>query len=114
MGYDIKIDEGCRRTGMVEGTVSHYEFYAKVHHEPVPEGIDTHTMQKGEGQITQLCIYRDEADNTGDPFLPTMSIRRHIYINYEKEWKIYNFTFQNMVSELVHYLERRGLIDIVR
>lgn len=114
MAYDIKIDEGCRQTGMVEGTISHYEFYAQVNHEVQRNGIDSLTMQRGSGRITQLCIYRDEMDNAGDPYRPTISIKRHIYVHYEEEWKIYNFTFQNMIAELVHYLERRGSLEIVR
>ena len=114
MAYDIKMDEGCKRCGFIEGQISHYEFYAEILPDVVSDAIDQRTMQKGEGTITQLCIYRDETDESGDPFLPTMSIRRHIYIQYDRDWKIYNFTFQNMVKELVNYLIRRSRMQIVR
>ncbi|OPL08982.1 MAG: hypothetical protein AVO33_08720 [delta proteobacterium ML8_F1] len=114
MSCDIKIENMNKRYGFLQGTVNQYLFYAEVMKVPVAGGIDLLSMQKGQGHITKLCIYDDEVDSGGDPFLPTMSIKRHIYVNYEGEWKVYNFTFQSLVFELVHYLDRRCHMTIVR
>ena len=114
MSYQIKVDQLNKRFGFIEGSVSHYDFYAEVSRENVPQGISLINMQKGDGKVIKLCIYRDETENEGDPFLPTITIKRHIYIDYDLDWKIYNFTFQHMVYELVQYLERRGQINIIR
>ena len=34
--------------------------------------------------------------------------------NFENDWKVYNFTFQNMVSDLIQYLDRRSRMTIIR
>lgn len=114
MAYDIIVDQVNKQFGLIEGTVGKYSFYADIQKDDVKEGISLLTMQKGYGKITKLCIYEDEIDNSGDPFLPTMSIKRHIYINFENDWKVYNFTFQNMVSDLIQYLDRRSRMSIIR
>jgi hypothetical protein len=111
---EIKVEDINKRYGFLQGTINQYLFYAEVMKQPVEGGIDIMSMQKGLGNITKLCIYEDEMDNGGDPFLPTISIKRHIYVNYEREWKVYNFTFQSLVFELVHYLDRRCRMNIVR
>ncbi|MBN2260350.1 MAG: hypothetical protein JW702_07380 [Clostridiales bacterium] len=114
MSYDIKIEQPNKRFGFIEGSISHYSFYAEIQKETVADGLDLSTLQKGEGKITKLCIFKDEIENSGNPFLPTMSIKRHIYINFENEWKVYNFTFYNIMFELVQYLDRRCQMSIVR
>ncbi|MCD6435946.1 MAG: hypothetical protein J7L15_06115 [Clostridiales bacterium] len=114
MSYDITINQTNKQFGLIEGTIGKYNFYAHVQKEDVKDGISLVTMQKGHGKITKLCIYEDEVDNSGDPFLPTMSIKRHIYINFENDWKVYNFTFQRMVTDLIEYLDRRSSMTIIR
>ena len=114
MNYEIKVNQLNKRYGFIEGTINQYDFAAEISKENVPEGINIQKMDKGNGKIRKLCIFRDEVENTGNPFLPVMSVKRHIFIEYEDGWKVYNFTFQNMVSELIHYLDRRSTINIVR
>jgi len=114
MYYNIEIENINKKNGFIEGIIYKYNFYAQIKEENDSNGLNLSTMKKGDGRIVKLCIYKDEIDNSGDPFLPTVSIKRHIFMNYDGDWKIYNFRFEELLIELVKYLDRRSSIKIVK
>ncbi len=77
------------------------------------ESIQT-PFQKGDGKVTRLCLYKDNYDVEGNPYLPSLSIKRMIYANYQHEWSILNHKYRDMVHELVTYLERRYSMHVLR
>lgn len=112
--YNIKITTDNRHQGFIEGTIDEYSWFAIVHDEPLEFGIDSSTLSKGYGKVTRLCIYKDSYDVEGNPYLPSLSIKRLIYANFQREWTILNGRYRDMVKELVNYLDRRYSFKIVK
>ena len=112
--YNIIITSDNRHQGFVEGTVGEYTWFAIVHDEDMEFGIDSETLSKGFGKVTRLCIYKDSYDVEGNPYLPSLSIKRLIYANYQREWTILNGRYGAMVKELVKYLERRYSFKVIK
>ncbi len=111
--YEIHILNATKNQGYVEGTIDEFSWFAIVQEDPVPFGIDSVTLTKGRGKITRLCLYKDSTDVEGNPFLPSLSIKRMIYANFQHEWSILNHKYRDMVKELVIYLERRYAMHVV-
>jgi hypothetical protein len=112
--YKIEILNTTKNQGFVEGAIDDFSWFAIVQEEPVEFGIDPHTLSKGAGKVTRLCLYKDNYDVEGNPYLPSLSIKRMIYANYQHEWSILNHKYRDMVYELVTYLERRYSMHVLR
>lgn len=111
--YNIKITSDNRHSGYVEGTINEFLWFAIVHNNAMEFGIDSNSLKKGLGKVTRLCIYKDSYDVEGNPFLPSLSIKRLIYANYQHEWTILSTSSRDMVKELIEYLERRYSFRVV-
>lgn len=105
--YDIQVTHDIKHNGFIEGTIGDYSWFAIVEDHEVPYAINQKSLRKGKGKVTRLCIYSDESGVDGNPFLPSMSIKRMIYANFHHEWSTFNLTFREMVHDLVTYLSRR-------
>jgi len=112
--HNIVITTDNRHQGFVEGTIDEYLWFAIVHEESMEFGIDVKSLSKGTGKVTRLCIYKDAYDVEGNPYLPSLSIKRLIYANFQREWTILNSKYKEMVFELVHYLERRYSFKVLK
>lgn len=112
--HQIKVLTTNRTMGYVEGTIDDYTWFAIVHDEKMEFGIDPTSFQKGYGRVTRLCIYKDAYDVEGNPFLPSMSIKRVIYANYQHEWTILNYKYYDLIKELVVYLDMRYSMRLVK
>ena len=112
--YNIKITSSQKNQGYVEGTIDDYAWFAIVHEEPMETGIDIGTLDRGTGRVTRLCIFKDSSAVEGNPYLPSLSIKRLIFANYQREWSILNSSYKEMVKELIAYLERRGTMKVVK
>lgn len=112
--YNIKITSSQKHQGYVEGTIDDYAWFAIVHDDVMDLGIDSTTLLKGQGRVTRLCIYKDSSAVEGNPYLPSLSIKRLIFANYQREWSILNTSYRDMVRELVMYLERRGTMKLIK
>ncbi|BEP28334.1 hypothetical protein [Helicovermis profundi] len=112
--YDIKISSDSRHQGFIEGTINEFLWFAIVHNDNMEFGINSETLNKGNGKVSRLCIYKDSYDVEGNPYLPSLSIKRLIYANYQREWTILSSSYRKMVQELVRYLERRYSLKIVK
>lgn len=114
MDYNIKIDDGKYKYGYIKGTIDNYYWYALVHKEKTDYGINPLDLQTGQGRVSRLCLYKEFCDQGGNPYLPTSSIRRYIYANYRREWDVLNYNHEEMVRQLVSYLERRYSLKLVK
>ena len=107
MNYDIKIDDGKHRYGYIKGRIDNYYWYALVHKEQMDFGINPLDLKSGQGRVSRLCIYKEFSEQGGNPYLPTSSVKRYIYANFKREWDVLNNNNEEMVRQLVCYLERR-------
>ena len=114
MNYDIKIEGGKHRYGYIKGRIDHFSWYALVHKEQIEFGINPKNLQAGEGRISRLCVYKEFTEQGGNPFLPTSSVKRYIFANYKREWDVLNTNYEDMVRQLVNYLERRYSLRLIK
>ncbi len=112
--YNIKITSSQKNQGYIEGTIDDYAWFAILHDEPIESGIAADSLERGIGRVTRLCIFKDSSAVEGNPYLPSLSIKRLIFANYQREWSILNTSYREMVKELVNYLERRSTMKLVR
>lgn len=112
--HNIKVINDHRHRGYVEGEIDGLTWFAIVHDDPVETGIDPDSLKRGMGRVTRLCIYQDTSSIEGNPYLPSLSIKRMIYVNYQREWSIFNYNYRGMTKELVEYLERRSSLHIIK
>lgn len=112
--YNIKITSNQKSQGYIEGTIDDYAWFAILQDEPTETGIRVDSLEKGKGRVTRLCIFKDSSAVEGNPYLPSLSIKRLIFANYQREWSILNASYKDMVRELVAYLERRSTMKVVR
>lgn len=104
--WNIKIHYSKNRYGYIRGQIDHFDWYALVHREAVPFGINPDDLEKGGGRVSRLCIYKD---------IPMSNYtKRLIYANYKRKWDVLNSNYEEMVKALVEYLERRYSIQLVK
>lgn len=111
--YNIKVNKANKQYGYIDGYINDIYWFAVVHADVVENGIDPLTLEKGYGRITRLCIYRDRTSFEGDPFLPSMTVRRQIFVNYQEEWSVLNSGYIDMTRDLIKYLDRRFSLKLV-
>lgn len=111
--YDIKVNKANKNYGYIDGVIDDIYWFALVHPEVVENGIDPVTLEKGFGRVTRLCLYKDKTSFEGNPFLPSMTVRRQIFVNYQEEWSVLNSNNIDMTRDLINYLERRFSLRIV-
>lgn len=111
--YNINVNRSNKQYGYIEGHVGDISWYAMVNDHDVNKGIDPVTLDKGVGKVTKLCLYKDITSFEGDPFLPSMTVRRQVFINYQEEWQVLNATYLDMAKELIEYLDRRFSLHLV-
>ncbi|MDM8533900.1 hypothetical protein QUF55_04255 [Clostridiaceae bacterium HSG29] len=113
INHNIKIYRHSRHNNFFEGTIDDYKWFAIVKDDKVKGGMDIENLESGSGKIVRLCIYDDSRDVEGNPFLPSVTIKRTIYVNYVKGWKVFNLSYTDMVSDLSHYLTNIKTLHIV-
>lgn len=112
--FDIKIDKSTNKFGYIKGNIDDFAWYALVHKDEVEHGINPIDLTKGYGRISRLCIFKDQSDFSGNPYAPSMSVRRYIFANYHREWSVLNRNYYDMTKELISYLERRYSLRIIK
>lgn len=105
--YNIEIMNTRKNEGFSEGLIDGLKWFAVVKETESSFGINPRTLFKGRGKVIRLCVYEDDQKVEGNPYLPSMSIRRLIYANFDKDWKVLNHKYKDMIQELVIYLDRR-------
>ena len=111
--HNIKVYRHSRHNNFFEGTIDEYKWFAIVKNEKINGGLDIESLEPSYGKIIRLCIYNDTRDVEGNPFLPSVTIKRTIYVNFVKGWKVFNLSYSNMVSDLSHYLINIKTLHIV-
>lgn len=111
--HKIKIYRHSKHNNFFEGTIDDYKWFAIVKDQPVIKGLDIERLEASKGKIVRLCIYNDSRDVEGNPFLPSVTIKRTIYVNFVKGWKVFNLAYSDMVSDLSHYLTNIKRMHIV-
>lgn len=112
--YNIKIDKSTNKYGYIKGQIDDYAWFALVHKEEMEFGINPNNLTKGNGRITRFCLYKDHTEFVGNPYLPSVNVKRYIFANYEREWSVFNRNYYDMVKELITYLERRYSFKLVK
>jgi hypothetical protein len=111
--HNIKVYRHSRHNNFFEGTIDEYKWFAIVKDVKVDGGLDIEILESSYGKIVRLCIYTDTRDIEGNPFLPSVTIKRTIYVNFVKGWKVFNLSFSDMVSDLSYYLSNVKTLHIV-
>lgn len=111
--HNIKVYRHSSHNNFFEGIIDDEKWFAIVKDDEMEDAIDPNTLKKGSGKIVRLCIYKDSRDIEGNPYLPSVTIRRTIYANFINEWKILNLTYRDKVRALVKYLNRIKSFHIV-
>jgi len=112
--YDIKVDRSCNKYGYIRGEIDNYAWFALVHKDAVESGINPDDLSKGMGRITRLCLYKDQTNFLGNPYMPSLSVKRYIYANYQRDWSVLNKNYYDMVKDLITYLERRYSLKLIK
>jgi hypothetical protein len=105
--HDIKITSINKILGYMDGTIDTHSWTAVISDKESSEAIDPATLKPGRGRIMKLSIFSDESDVEGNPFIPAITVKRHIFINYDRGWELFNRKYSDMVCELVGYISAR-------
>lgn len=97
-GNKITVTHGNGK-GLIEGKIRHCRWTATVQPKATDCCISPHTLIKGKGRVSQLCIY---AGNNKDAVA-----------EFSKKWIRLQYNYIDMVEELVDYLERRYSLKII-
>lgn len=111
--YNIKVYRHSKHNNFFEGIIDDYKWFAIVKDTKVRGGLDVNKLEARSGKIIRLCIYNDDRDVEGNPFLPSVTIKRTIYANFVKGWKVFNLSYSDMVSDLAHYLVNIKTMHVV-
>lgn len=111
--HQIHLDKSQVGHAYYSGTIDHLSFYAIMHKETIPKGLNFRTLEMGEGHVERLLIYTEDTDFEGNPYTPSMTIKRNVYAEFHEGWLIYNPNYESYVSELVRYLEVRLTFHMV-
>lgn len=111
--YNIIVNKANKNYGYIDGSIEDIYWFALVNRESIENGIDPITLEKGYGRITRLCLYRDNTSFEGNPFLPSMTVRRQIFVDYQEDWSVLNSNYVQMAKDLINYLERRFSLKII-
>lgn len=112
--YNIKVDRSSSKHGYIKGEIDNFAWFALVHKDEVEHGINPEDLSKGTGRISRLCLYKDQTDFLGNPYMPSLSVKRYIYANYQRDWSVLNKNYYDMVRELITYLERRYSLKAIK
>lgn len=112
--YNIKIDKSCNKYGYIKGEIDNYAWFALIHRDAIENGINPEDLSKGNGRITRLCLYKDHSSFQGNPYLPSIGVKRYIFANYHREWSVLNKNYYDMVKDLITYLERRYSLKLIK
>jgi hypothetical protein len=112
--HNIKIYNHSKHNNFFEGIIDDNKWFAIVKDQEVNNAINPKNLKVGKGKVVRLCIYNDNRDIEGNPFLPSVTIKRTIYVNFIEEWKVFNLGYRSRVKDLVNYLERIKTMHIVK
>ena len=102
------------KTGYMEGTLDEYLWFAVIEDEERENCLDAKTLKISKGKISRLCIYKETSVVGGNPFVPSISLKRLVFANFLNEWNILNGEYKSMAWDLAMYLENRSRITIVK
>jgi len=105
--FNIKVNYGTKsRYGYIKGEIDNFSWFALVHKDEVEFGISPENLEIGKGRVSRLCLYKD---------IPMSNYtKRLIYANYKREWDVFNRTYEEMIIDLVGYLDRIYSIKAVK
>ncbi len=112
--YNIRMEKHSKNHGFIRGTIDDFLWFALIEDKVVETGINPNNLMKGGGRVVRLCIYKEDKEFDGNPFMPSMTIKRSIYANYSDSWTVLNKNYEQMIRDLIHYLERRHAMQIVK
>ncbi|SDK17468.1 hypothetical protein [Natronincola ferrireducens] len=106
MSLNIKVCSSKNRYGYIRGEIDNFYWYALVHKEEVEFGLNPNNLSAGQGRVSRLCVYKD---------VPMYNYtKRLIYANYKRQWEVFNSGYEEMIRNLVEYLDRRYSIRVVK
>lgn len=111
--HHIVLDKGNTGHAYLSGMIDDLSFYVVVHKEPIANALDFDTIDRGEGYIERLLIYSEDTDFEGNPYTPSMTIKRNVYAEFHEGWIIYNPHYESYVQDLVRYFKIRCTIHSV-
>lgn len=112
--HDIHVDRKQKSYGYLTGHIDNLSWYALLHKEEVSRGIDINTLKRGYGRITRLYLYEESSTFEGNPFAPSMSLKRTIHAEFEDGWKILNPAYLTFIEELVSFIDRRYSFKVLK
>lgn len=112
--YDIKVISKNFKTGYMEGTLDEYLWFAVVEDEERENCLDAKTLKCSIGKISRLCIYKETSMIGGNPFVPSISVKRLVFVNFLHEWSILNEECKSMAWDLAMYIESRSSIKAIK
>ncbi len=112
--HEIHVDRKQKSYGYLTGHIDQLSWYALLHKEEVPHGIDPETFKRGYGRITRLYLYEEKSSFEGNPFAPSMSLKRTIHAEFDDGWKILNPAYMSYVEELITFVDRRYSFKIIK
>jgi len=118
MGYhykhEIHVDRKQKSYGYLTGQIDELSWYALLHKEDVSYGINPTTLKRGSGRITRFYLYEEKSSFEGNPFAPSMSLKRTIHAEFDDGWKILNPNYMSYIEELISFIDRRYSFKIIK
>ena len=111
--HRIVLDKGNTGHAYVSGTIDELSFYVVVHKIITKKALSFNHLDLGEGNIERLLLYSEDTDFEGNPYTPSMTIKRNVYAEFHEGWLIFNPAYTSYVTDLVHYFKQRCSIHSV-
>lgn len=102
------LDKGNLGHAYVSGMIDELSFYIVQHKAVFKTALSFRTHDLGEGTIERLMLYTESTDFEGNPFTPSMTIKRNVYAEFFEGWIIFNPAYESYVQDLMHYIQMRS------
>jgi len=111
--HHIVLDKGHTGHAFVSGHIDELNFYVVIHKEVFKSALGFNTLEVGEGNIERLLLYSEDTDFEGNPYTPSMTIKRNVYAEFHEGWLVYNPMYSSYIQDLVRYFRLRCSIHSV-
>ncbi|HHW57029.1 MAG TPA: hypothetical protein GXX15_05040 [Clostridia bacterium] len=104
----ITIESKNNRYGIIYGKIDDYNWYALVQQEKVNYGINPSTLEKGDGKVSRLFVYKRFSLKSPKEFART------VIADYRHKWHWLDSDKKDLIAKLVNYLELRYSLKVLQ
>ncbi|ABY93498.1 MAG: Uncharacterized protein XD65_0006 [Caldanaerobacter subterraneus] len=104
----ITVESKNNQYGIIYGRIDDYNWYALVQKEKVSYGINPVTLEKGDGKVSRLFVYKKFSSKIPNDFI------KSVVADYRHKWNWLEKDKKELITRLVNYLELRYSLKVLK